>query len=145
MMAEARAYGLEQFGGQCFELFLNGPASSVPQVRAGTITAYAVTAKSRLSALPDIPTVDEAGLAGFYASVWYALWSPKGTPKDVTTKLNAAVVDALADSAVRRRLADLGMEIFPRDQQTPEALSSLHKAEIEKWCPIIKAANIISQ
>jgi tripartite-type tricarboxylate transporter receptor subunit TctC len=86
-------------------MLIDVPASSVPQVRAGTITAYAVTAKSRLSALPDIPTVDEAGLPGFYASVWYALWSPKGTPKDVTTKLNAAVVDALADSEVQRRLA----------------------------------------
>ena len=86
---------------------------------AGKIKAYAVTAKSRLAAAPDIPTVDEAGLPGFYMSIWYALWAPKGTPKDVIAKLNAAVVDALADPAVRTRLADLGQEIPPRDQQTP--------------------------
>ena len=94
------------------------------------------------AALPDVPTVDEAGLPGFYASVWYALWSPKDTPKAVSARLNAAVVDALADATVRQRLADLGMEIFPPDQQTPEVLRALHKAEAEKWWPIIKAANI---
>ena len=95
-----------------------------------------------LAAAPDIPTVDEAGLPGFHFSHWYAFWAPKGTPKDVIAKLNAAVVEALADPAVRRRLADLGLEIFPREQQTPEALAAFHKAEIEKWWPIIKAAGI---
>ena len=127
------------------DMLIDVPASSVPQVRAGTVTAHAVTAKTRLAALPDVPTVDEAGLPGFYASVWYALWSPKDTPKAVSAKLNAAVVDALADATVRQRLADLGMEIFPPDQQTPEVLSALHKAEAEKWWPIIKAANISGQ
>jgi tripartite-type tricarboxylate transporter receptor subunit TctC len=127
------------------DMLIDVPASSVPQVRAGTVTAYAVTAKTRLAALPDVPTVDEAGLPGFYASVWYALWLPKDTPKAVSAKLNAAVVDALADATVRQRLADLGMEIFPPDQQTPEVLSALHKAEAEKWWPIIKAANISGQ
>jgi tripartite-type tricarboxylate transporter receptor subunit TctC len=109
------------------------------------VTAHAVTATTRLAALPDVPTVDEAGLPGFYASVWYALWSPKDTPKAISARLNAAVVDALADATVRQRLADLGMEIFPPDQQTPEVLSALHKAEAEKWWPIIKAANISGQ
>jgi tripartite-type tricarboxylate transporter receptor subunit TctC len=84
----------------------------------------------------------EAGLSGFYFLQWYALWAPKGTPKDVIGKLNSAVVKALADPNVRRRCGDLGHEIFPREQQTPEALATFHKAEIEKWWPIIKAANI---
>jgi tripartite-type tricarboxylate transporter receptor subunit TctC len=124
------------------DILIDVPASSVPQVLAGAVKAYAVTAKMRLSALPNVPTVDEAGLPGFYASVWYALWSPKGTPKDISTKLNSAVVDALADATVRERLAALGMEIFPPDQQTPEVLRTLHRTEIDKWWPIIKAANI---
>ena len=127
------------------DMLIDVPASSVPQVRGGTIKAFAVTAKSRLPALPDVPTVDEAGLPGFYASVWYAFWVPKGTPNEIAAKLNAAVVDALADATVRQRLGDLGMDIVPRDQQTPEVLSALHKAEVEKWWPIIKAANIKGQ
>ena len=101
-----------------------------------------MTAKTRLAGAPDIPTVDEAGLPGFHASVWYSLWAPAGTPKDVIGKLNAAVVDALADPAVRKRLAEIGQEVVPRDQQNPQALAALQKSEIEKWWPIIKAANI---
>ena len=124
------------------DMLIDVPASSVPQVQAGTIKAYAVTANKRLAALPDVPTVDEAGLPGFHASVWYAVWAPKGTPKDVIAKLNAAVVDALADETVRQKLGALGMEILPREQQTPEALATLHKTEVEKWWPIIKASNI---
>jgi tripartite-type tricarboxylate transporter receptor subunit TctC len=127
------------------DLVLPPPDIALPQVRAGKIKAYAVTAKNRLAAAPDIPTVDEAGLPGFYFSVWTGLWAPKGTPKDVIAKLNAAVQDTLADPAVRKRFADLGQEVFPRDQQTPEALRSLQKAEIEKWWPILKAANIKGQ
>jgi tripartite-type tricarboxylate transporter receptor subunit TctC len=119
--------------------------TSAPQVRAGTIKADAVAAKSRLSVAPDVPTVNEAGLPEFYSAPWYAFWVPAGTPKPVVAKLNAAVVDALADATVRTRLADLGQEIFPRDRQTPEALAAFHKAEIEKWWPIVKDAGIRAQ
>jgi tripartite-type tricarboxylate transporter receptor subunit TctC len=124
------------------DLTFDQAANSLPQVRAGKIRAYAVTAKTRLASAPEIPTVDEAGLPGFYISVWHGLWVPKGTPNDVIAKLNAAVVEALADPAVRQRLAELGQEIPLREQQTPEALSTFHKAEIDKWWPIIKASNI---
>jgi len=124
------------------DMVIDNPANALPQVRAGTIKAFAVTAKGRMAAGPDIPTVDEAGLPGLYFSNWKALWMPKGTPKDVIGKLNGAAVAALADKTVRARLADLGQEIYPRDQQTPEALAVYQKAEIEKWSPIIKAANI---
>ncbi len=123
------------------DLIFDLAANSLPQVRAGTIKAYAVTAKSRLAAASDIPTVDEAGLPGFYVSNWQAFWVPKGTPKEVIGRLNSAVVDALADPAVRQRLADLGQDFLPLEQQTPEALRALQKAEIEKWWPIIKAAD----
>jgi tripartite-type tricarboxylate transporter receptor subunit TctC len=116
--------------------------NSLPHLRGGAIKAFAVAAKARMAAAPDIPTVDEAGLPGFYMSAWQALWAPKGTPMSVIGKLNAAVVDALADPSVRARLADLGQEIFPREQQTPTALGTLQKSEIEKWWPIIQAANI---
>ena len=117
-------------------------AVALPQVRAGAIKAYAATAKSRFAAAPNIPTVDEAGLPGLHISGWFGLYAPKGTPKAVIDKLNAAVVDALGDPTVRSRLADAAQEIPPREQQTPEALRVFTKAEIEKWLPIIKAANI---
>ncbi len=117
-------------------------AVALPQVRGGAIKAYAVTAKSRFAAAPDIPTVNEAGLPGLHISGWFALFAPKGTPKTVIGRLNAAVVDALGNANVRSRLADLGQEVPAVDQQTPEALAAFHKAEIEKWWPIIKAANI---
>jgi tripartite-type tricarboxylate transporter receptor subunit TctC len=124
------------------DFMIDLPVNSLPQVRAGTIKAFAVTARSRMSIAPEIPTVDEAGLPGFHVSTWSAFWAPGGTPKDVIDRLNAAVVEALADPAVRTRLADLGQDIYPREQQTPQALAAFHKAEIEKWWPVVKAANI---
>lgn len=117
-------------------------ASALPQVRSGQLKAYVVMAKARWAEAPDTPTIDEAGVPGLYASFWHGLWAPKGTPKDVITKLNAAVVEALADPAVRRRFTEIGQEAWPRDKQTPEGLAAQQKAEIAKWWPIIKAANI---
>jgi tripartite-type tricarboxylate transporter receptor subunit TctC len=127
------------------DMIIDDPTSSLPQVRGGRIKAFAVTARSRLPAAPEIPTVDEAGLPGFYFSRWHALWAPRGTPKDIVAKLNAAVVAALADPQVRSRLADLGQEIFPREQQTPDVLGAYHAAEIRKWWPIIKEAGITAE
>ena len=119
------------------------PTSNFAQyIASGAVKPYAVAAKTRVSAAPQVPTVDEAGLPGFYASLWLGLWLPKGTPKDVITKLNSAVIEALTDPAVRRRLADIGQRVPPREQQTPEALGAFQKAEIEKWWPIIKASSI---
>ena len=124
------------------DLIFADQTTSLPQVRSGGIRAYAVTGKGHLVAAPDIPTVDEAGLPGFYCSVWNALFAPKGTPRAVIAKLNAAAAGALAEPAVRQRLADLGQQIVPSEEQTPEALAALQRAEIQKWWPIIKAAGI---
>jgi tripartite-type tricarboxylate transporter receptor subunit TctC len=127
------------------DVTLDTPAISMSQVRSGNIKAYAVTAKSRIDAAPDIPTTDEAGLPGFYFSFWHAIWVPKGTPKDIVAKLNGALVSTLADPVLRQKLVELSQEIFAREQLTPEALLAFHKAEIEKWWPIIKAADIKAQ
>jgi tripartite-type tricarboxylate transporter receptor subunit TctC len=124
------------------DMMIDAPNNTLPHVRAGTIKAYAVTANSRLPAAPGIPTVDEAGLPGFHFSSWQAVFAPKGTPESIIAKLHGAVVAALADPEVRRRLADLGRDIFPREQQTPEALAALQQADIYKWWPLIKAASI---
>ena len=124
------------------DMMIDPQTNALPLVRAGSVKAYAVTAKNRSAAAPDIPTVDEAGVPGLHVSNWTALFAPKDTPNAIIGKLNAAAVDALADPAVRKRLADLGLELFPREQQTPEALAAFHKAEIERWWPIIKAAGI---
>ena len=121
------------------------PVTSLPQFRGGRIKVFAVMAKSRTATAPDIPTVDEAGAPGLYISPWQAVWAPKGTPKDVIAKLNAAVVYALNDPDIRKKLAEQSYEIGPRDEQTPEYLSAFHKAEIERWWPIIKAAGIKAQ
>jgi len=115
------------------------------QVRAGNIRAFAMTSKARTGAAPDIPTTAEAGLPGFQASLWYGLWAPKGTPKDVVANLNATMIDALNDAAVKKRFAELALDMPSRDQQAPEALRTLQKAEADKWWPIIKAANIKPQ
>ena len=128
-------------GGQ-IDMMVDQLSNSIPQVKAGRIKGYAITAKERSSAAPDMPTVDEAGLPGLHIAIWYGIWAPRGTPKEAVAKLNQAVRDALADPDTRKRLGDLGMEIVPPERQSPEALGAHQKAEIEKWWPIIKAADI---
>jgi tripartite-type tricarboxylate transporter receptor subunit TctC len=127
------------------DLVMPTAAIGVPQARAGTVKAYAVTDKRRVATLPDVPTVAEAGLPSVEATNWQALWAPKGTPKEIVGALNAAVVAALGDAAVRARLANLGFEVAPRAEQTEEALAAYQKAEADKWLPIIKAAGIRAQ
>jgi tripartite-type tricarboxylate transporter receptor subunit TctC len=124
------------------DMCITSPVLVLPQLRSGSIKAYAVTTKSRLPSEPAIPTADEAGLKGFQLSVWLGLFAPKGTPKAIVAKLNAAVVEALAVPEVRAHFADLGLELFPREEETPAVLGALQKSDIEKWWPIIKAAGI---
>jgi tripartite-type tricarboxylate transporter receptor subunit TctC len=123
--------------------FMIEPASNFRAlIGSGSVKPFAVTGKTRLSSAPEIPTADEAGLPGFYASLWYGLWVPKGTSKDIVAKLNATMTQALFDPQVRRRFDELGIQISPIDQQSPDSLRALQKAEAERWWPIIKAANI---
>jgi tripartite-type tricarboxylate transporter receptor subunit TctC len=124
------------------DTLLDTPAVSLPHVKSGDLKSYAVTAKNRIAVAPDIPTTDEAGLPGYYFYFWHAMWAPKGTPKDIIAKLSEAAMTALADPETRKKLTDLAQEIYPPDQQTPEALRAFQKAEVEKWWPIIKAAGI---
>jgi tripartite-type tricarboxylate transporter receptor subunit TctC len=124
------------------DFIVDQASNSLQHVRDGKIRAYAVTASARLPSAPDIPTVAEAGLPSLDISVWYGLWAPKGTPKEIIAKLNAAAVQALSEPAVRQRFAELGLDMPPRDRLTPEALAAYQKAEIEKWWPVIKGANI---
>jgi tripartite-type tricarboxylate transporter receptor subunit TctC len=124
------------------DLMFDQASNSLPQIGAGTIKAYAVTSKSRIAAAPDIPTVDEVGLPGFYISVWNGLWVPKGTAPDVIARLNGAAVKAMASAALQKRFADLAQDRPAPDQQSPAALGTLQKAEIDKWWPILKAAGI---
>src|SRR5580700_3750813 len=124
------------------DIALDAPAVVLPQFQAGTVKTYAVAAPKRVAVMPDIPTTDEAGLPGFYFSFWHAMWAPKGTPKPIVVKLNAAIVAALEDPDTRKKLIDLAQVIYPREQQTPAALYAFQKAEIDKWWPIIKAAGI---
>ena len=133
---------MQDLVGGRIELMFDQASNSIPQLRNGRIKAFAVTSKTRLPSAPEIPTVDEAGLPGLYLSIWYGIWAPKNTPQEAIAKLNNAIVAALADETTRKRLADLGQEIPPRDRQTPQALGAFHKAEIDKWWPIVKAAGI---
>src|SRR5205823_6546865 len=123
-------------------MMLESPSALLPHVRSGAIKAYAIAAKNRSGAAPDIPSVDEAGMTGFYFSTWNAMFAPRGTPGSIIARLNAAAAEALTDPAVRSRLVDLAQDLPARERQTPEALRAFHKAEIEKWWPIIKAANV---
>jgi tripartite-type tricarboxylate transporter receptor subunit TctC len=123
--------------------FMMEPSSNFrSQLGTGNLKPFAVTGHARLPSAPNIPTVDEAGVPGFFASLWYGLWVPKGTSKDIIAKLNATMTQVLFDPQVRQRFADLGIQITPIDQQSPEALRAYQKAEAERWWPIIKAANI---
>jgi tripartite-type tricarboxylate transporter receptor subunit TctC len=124
------------------DIIVDQTSNSINQVRGGTIRAYAITDEKRIEQAPDVPTTDEAGLPGFHMTLWSGLWVPKGTPKEIIAKLNAAAVDALNDPAVRKQLGNLGLQMPPADQLTPEALGAWQKAEIAKWWPMIKAANV---
>ena len=133
---------MQDLMGGRIELMFDQASNSLPQLRNGRIKAYAVTAKTRLATAPEIPTVDEAGLPGLYLSIWYGIWAPKGTSSEVVRKLSAGIMSSLADPDTRKRIADLGQEIPAPEQQTPQALAAHHKAEIEKWWPLVKAAGI---
>ena len=124
------------------DVYVTQVSNITTQVRAGKVRAYAVTAKTRQEAAPEIPTVDEAGVPGLYTAVWHGIWAPRSTPRDIIAKLNAAFVETLTDATVRKRFADLGQEIPSREEQTPQALAIYQKAEIDKWWPLIKAAGL---
>jgi tripartite-type tricarboxylate transporter receptor subunit TctC len=124
------------------DVIIDQTSNSIAQVRAGTIRAYAVTDSKRVESASDIPTTDEAGLSGFHMTLWSGLWVPKNTPKEIVAKLNAAAVAAMNDPAVRKKFEDLGLQMPPPDKLAPEALSAFQKAEIGKWWPMLKAANV---
>ena len=124
------------------DLMVAQAAATLPQVRGGTLKAIVNLAAQRSSAIPDISTSDESGVPGLYMPGWFGFFAPKGTPKDVVAKLNGAMVEALADAAVRTRFAELGLDVAAREQQTPAGLAAFHKTEIEKWWPIIKSAGV---
>ena len=124
------------------DMMIEPSSNFTSQVQAGTIRAIAVPAKTRLFSLPDVPTTDEAGLPGYYASIWFGLWAPKNTSKDIIAKLNAAAVTALADENVKVRLNKLGQQVAARELQDSTTFAAFQKSEADKWWPIIKAANL---
>jgi tripartite-type tricarboxylate transporter receptor subunit TctC len=136
------APALQQVVGGQLDIIIDQASAALSVVQGGNVRAYAVTAKQRLGSAPDVPTVDEAGLPGFHVSIWQGVWAPKGTPKEIIAKLNAAIAGALADPAVQKRLAEVGQEMPSAEQTTPKGFGAFHKAEMDKWTPIIKAANI---
>jgi tripartite-type tricarboxylate transporter receptor subunit TctC len=127
------------------DLMLDQAANALGYVRAGTVKAYATMSKARWSALPDVPSIDESGTPGLYVAYWHGMWAPKGTPREVIAKLNVAVGRALADPGTAKRLSDVGHDVFPAGQRTPEALAAYHKAEIDKWWPIVRASGLKAQ
>jgi tripartite-type tricarboxylate transporter receptor subunit TctC len=124
------------------DIIIDQTSNSIAQVRAGTIRAYAVTDDKRVESAADVPSTDEAGLNGFHMTLWSGLWVPKNTPKNIVVKLNAAAVDAMSDPAVRKKFEELGLQMPPKDELSPDALGARQKAEIDKWWPLIKAANV---
>lgn len=133
---------LKDLVGEHIDLTFEQAISALPSIRGGSVNAYAVASDTRLAAAPDIPTVDEAGAPGIHISAWTGLFVPKGTPKEAIATLTRAAMETLADPALVKRLEDLGQTIPPPERQTAEALRTYHKAEIERWWPLIKAANI---
>jgi len=132
---------VDLISGQVDLLLVQG-AVALPQVRAGTIKPLVNLSAQRSPSMPDIPSADEAGVPGLYMLGWFGFFAPKGTPPDAIAKLNGAMKQALADPGLRKKFADFGLDVAAREQQTPEGLAAFHKAEIEKWWPIIKAAGI---
>jgi tripartite-type tricarboxylate transporter receptor subunit TctC len=128
-------------GGQ-IDFAFGQAATYLAHLRAGELKAFAVLAPKRWWAAPQVPTLDELGVPGIYATFWHGIWVPKGTPKDIVAKLDGAIIDTLADDAVQQRFKDIGQEVWPREGQSPAALAAKQKAEFERWAPIIKAANI---
>jgi tripartite-type tricarboxylate transporter receptor subunit TctC len=124
------------------DMMIADPVTGVPQVKGGNIKAYGVTARTRLSTAPDLPTVDEAGLPGYHVSLWHGLWLPKGVPAAISAKIHAAAVEALADPVARGKLATLGQEIFPRERQNAQALDAHQRSELAKWAPITSSAGL---
>ena len=124
------------------DLLVAQGAVTLPQVRGGAIKAIANLSPQRSASMPDIPTSEESGVPGLYMSGWFGFFAPRSTPKDIIDKINSAMVQVLADPAVRTRFAELGLDVASREQQTPEGLAAFQKAEIEKWWPIIRAANV---
>lgn len=136
------APGLKDVVAGHLDTMIEQTSGALPQIRANTVKAYAVTSPTRLGVLPDLPTVDEAGLPGFHVSVWQGLWAPKGTPPEILEKLGAAVREALADPKTKARYGEIAQEIPPAAHQTPAGFKGYHKAEMDKWVPVIKAAGI---
>lgn len=138
------APGMQDLLAGQIDLMIPQPALALPQILSGKIRAYAVTAGQRLRSAPDIPTADEAGIPGLHVAIWHGFWAPKGTSRETIGRLNAAVVQSLADPSVQQRFADMGQDIPPPERQTPGALGAYQRSEIEKWWPIIRAAGLRS-
>jgi tripartite-type tricarboxylate transporter receptor subunit TctC len=128
-------------GGQV-DLMILQAAAALPQARAGAVKILANLSPQRSRVIPDLPTSDEAGIPGLYAAGWFGLFGPRGLPKEIVARLNGAMVQALADPKVQARLSELGLDLASREQQTPEGFAAFHKAETDKWLPVIKASGI---